>query len=52
MWYLLFIYLGILILVTAITEIYLKKTKKYVRYNLIFGRALYIVSFFLGYVLF
>ena len=46
MWYLLFIYLGILILVTVITEIYLKKTKNYVRYNLIFGRALYITSFF------
>lgn len=46
MWYLLFIYLGILILVTVLTEIYLKKTKKYVRYNLIFGRALYIASFF------
>lgn len=46
MWYLLFIYLGFLILIATITEIYLKKTKKHIRYNLVFGHALYLVSFF------
>lgn len=46
MWYLLFIYLGILIIAITITEIYLRKTKEYIRYNPIFGRALYFCSLF------
>ena len=46
MWYLLFIYLGIWILTILIAETYLKKTKEYIRYNPIFGRALYFCSVF------
>lgn len=46
MWLLIFIYLLFLVLVIIISEIYLHRTKGSIRYQPIFGRALYFCSLF------
>lgn len=46
MWYLIFIYVGFLALTITISEIYVHKTKESIRYQPIFGRALYFCSLF------